>query len=493
MEVHTPALDGPLIGSLYIGEPQPGNQYRVFMIFDGFGIHAKLVADVPSRPADGPADDVRHRPPPGALRGVRPAPVRLRSRPRRDPDPLHDLQRQLGADALERVAGAAGLESERQHQHGPGRQVLPRPGASLQPASRRGNLERRRRRLLQLHAEARPRRRRPVPRRPELRAAARVHRHPARDHLLPGGRDRRRRAELSAAPSGPRRAAPPRARSARPTSPPAPAATPSTRSARCTSPGRSRERRSRWSRSPRPWRAPTTTASSSSGWPCTWTRSTRTSSPPRTPCRRSSAASRSGCARSRSTSTSPTSRSTRPTAIRPSRSTPRGSATRARSPTSPPTSRSSTAPGSTFKPKMTMRQLGGRKATRRATNPGLQIDLRTRPGDANIKSLSVTLSHAFEIDQRHLGNICSEKELAEKRVRRADADRQGHDDDAAARPAALRPGLRGLRVGRAAEARLHPQRPGQAGAAGRHDDGLGRPPADDRPGRAGRPDRPLLP
>ena len=66
-----------------------------------------------------------------------------------------------------------------------------------------------------------------------------------------------------------------------------------------------------------------------------------------------------------------------------------------------------------FKPKMTVRQIG-RKDTRRSRNPRLQFDLRTRPGDANIKSLSVTLSHAFEIDQRHLGNICSEKELAEK-------------------------------------------------------------------------------
>jgi len=64
-----------------------------------------------------------------------------------------------------------------------------------------------------------------------------------------------------------------------------------------------------------------------------------------------------------------------------------------------------------FKPSMTMRQSGG---TRRAVNPALKIDLRTRNGDANIRSVSVTLSHAFEIDQRHLGNICSEKELAEK-------------------------------------------------------------------------------
>jgi hypothetical protein len=67
-----------------------------------------------------------------------------------------------------------------------------------------------------------------------------------------------------------------------------------------------------------------------------------------------------------------------------------------------------------FKPQMTLRQLGGRKATRRTKNPELQFDLRTRTGDANVKSLSVTLSSAFAIDQRHLGNICSEKELTEK-------------------------------------------------------------------------------
>ncbi len=66
-----------------------------------------------------------------------------------------------------------------------------------------------------------------------------------------------------------------------------------------------------------------------------------------------------------------------------------------------------------FKPTMTVRQVG-RKATRRATNPQVQFDLRTRPGDTNIKSLSVTLPGAFAIDQRHLGNICSEKELIEK-------------------------------------------------------------------------------
>jgi hypothetical protein len=65
-----------------------------------------------------------------------------------------------------------------------------------------------------------------------------------------------------------------------------------------------------------------------------------------------------------------------------------------------------------FKPKMTIRQVG-RKGTRRGANPQVRFDLRTRSGDANIKALSVTLPSAFGIDQSHLGNICSEKELAE--------------------------------------------------------------------------------
>ena len=73
-----------------------------------------------------------------------------------------------------------------------------------------------------------------------------------------------------------------------------------------------------------------------------------------------------------------------------------------------------------FKPKMTMKQVGGRKTTKRSKNPQLQFDLTTRPGDANIKSIAVTLSKAFEIDQRHLGNICTRERTGRDRVRRAD-------------------------------------------------------------------------
>jgi hypothetical protein len=68
-----------------------------------------------------------------------------------------------------------------------------------------------------------------------------------------------------------------------------------------------------------------------------------------------------------------------------------------------------------FKPQMTITQLGSHKQTTRAQDPSLRFDLKTRKGDANIKSVAVTLPKAFAIDQRHLGNLCSKAELAATR------------------------------------------------------------------------------
>ena len=64
-----------------------------------------------------------------------------------------------------------------------------------------------------------------------------------------------------------------------------------------------------------------------------------------------------------------------------------------------------------FSPQMSITQLGGHKATRQAREPGLR-PLNTQPGDANIKSVTVTLPKALQIDQEHLGNLCDRSELA---------------------------------------------------------------------------------
>jgi hypothetical protein len=70
--------------------------------------------------------------------------------------------------------------------------------------------------------------------------------------------------------------------------------------------------------------------------------------------------------------------------------------------------------GLPFRPKMSVRLTGRPKTARRSRNPQLRFDLRTKAGHANIKSVAVVLPKAFEIDQGNLGNICSEKELLEK-------------------------------------------------------------------------------
>jgi hypothetical protein len=68
-----------------------------------------------------------------------------------------------------------------------------------------------------------------------------------------------------------------------------------------------------------------------------------------------------------------------------------------------------------FKPTMKIEQLGGKGQTARAKDPSVRFNLTTRGGDANVKSVAVTLPKAFAIDQRHLGNLCSKAALAATR------------------------------------------------------------------------------
>lgn len=53
VKITSPLLDGPLNGSAYIGAPQPGNRYRLFVNADGFGITVRLVGTVVPDPATG--------------------------------------------------------------------------------------------------------------------------------------------------------------------------------------------------------------------------------------------------------------------------------------------------------------------------------------------------------------------------------------------------------------------------------------------------------
>ncbi len=51
--VETPVLPGPLLGAVYLGEAKPGNRFRMFLVFDGFGVHVKLPGTITPDPATG--------------------------------------------------------------------------------------------------------------------------------------------------------------------------------------------------------------------------------------------------------------------------------------------------------------------------------------------------------------------------------------------------------------------------------------------------------
>jgi hypothetical protein len=46
LSIESSALPGPLPGYIYLGQPEPGNRYRIFLVADGFGVHVKLPGSV---------------------------------------------------------------------------------------------------------------------------------------------------------------------------------------------------------------------------------------------------------------------------------------------------------------------------------------------------------------------------------------------------------------------------------------------------------------
>jgi hypothetical protein len=53
IEIDSSALPAELPGAIYLGQPQPGNKYRIFITGDGFGTHIKLAGSVQLDPQTG--------------------------------------------------------------------------------------------------------------------------------------------------------------------------------------------------------------------------------------------------------------------------------------------------------------------------------------------------------------------------------------------------------------------------------------------------------
>ncbi len=65
-----------------------------------------------------------------------------------------------------------------------------------------------------------------------------------------------------------------------------------------------------------------------------------------------------------------------------------------------------------FRPRLSMRLLGGRKSTKRSRFPALRAVLRARPGDANIRRAAVVLPHSEFLAQAHIRTVCTRPQLA---------------------------------------------------------------------------------
>ncbi len=113
--------------------------------------------DLPARSADRPADRVLRRPAAGALRRLPAPPLLLRSRPDGDPHAVHGLPGRRPLLPLEHDPRRPGIEPGVRPRVRPQGHALPGAGAPVPPAARGRHLESRRRQLLRLHPEARPR------------------------------------------------------------------------------------------------------------------------------------------------------------------------------------------------------------------------------------------------------------------------------------------------------------------------------------------------
>ena len=46
MQIDSSALPGPIAGAIYLGEPLPGNRYRIFLTAYGYATHVKLAGSI---------------------------------------------------------------------------------------------------------------------------------------------------------------------------------------------------------------------------------------------------------------------------------------------------------------------------------------------------------------------------------------------------------------------------------------------------------------
>ncbi len=130
--IGSPTLNAELVGSIYIGEPKPDDQYRLFLTASGFGINVKLVGSLKPRPGNGAVDRLFRKPPTGSIRNLPSSPLCRRTGPDGDPDGLHDIPVRCRLHSLGRSACPTSTRSRLSASNlGSPWRPMPRPDPSL--------------------------------------------------------------------------------------------------------------------------------------------------------------------------------------------------------------------------------------------------------------------------------------------------------------------------------------------------------------------------
>ncbi len=85
VSLESSALPALLPGNIYLGEPEPGDRYRIFLTANGFATHVKLAGTVTPSPQTGQLLVLFPEPSPEPVHRLQPAYLRRRTRPPRHP------------------------------------------------------------------------------------------------------------------------------------------------------------------------------------------------------------------------------------------------------------------------------------------------------------------------------------------------------------------------------------------------------------------------
>ena len=135
--IDSSALPAPIDGAIYLGEPKPGNRYRLIFAADGFETHVKLEGTVELDPESGRVVTRFDESPAEPAAGVRRAHLRRRARAAGDARQVRHLHRRIGIRSLGGGSPAGQLLGRVHDRQRPRRLALPgrSPPARARPWS----------------------------------------------------------------------------------------------------------------------------------------------------------------------------------------------------------------------------------------------------------------------------------------------------------------------------------------------------------------------